>query len=126
MSKKPVKRYGNPVKNADPNVLKLFRTMRNAVELVGDLSDKLSDKSYERLRASALGLMFVHSELAKMPKPDSELNISMDEWDNMMDEKNSLFLVKPFSTTEGLRVVCQRCYNSLPYWQMAEHSSKDC
>lgn len=124
--KSPVKRYGNPMKNADPNLIKLFRTMRNAVELTGDLMDKLPDLYYERLRASALGLMSAHAYLAKMPQPDVNLSMSMEEFDEKTEDRRNMFLVKPFTTLEGLRVICQYCYEDIPYWQMAEHSQEEC
>lgn len=63
---------GHPAKQ-DPDVAKLFRTMRSTVELVRDLEGKLSPEAHLKLRASALGLMWAYSELAGLPAPDQIL-----------------------------------------------------
>jgi len=59
---------GHPAKQ-DPSVAKTFRAMKSAVELVRDLDGKISAESHLNLKASALGLMFVYSELTGLPAP---------------------------------------------------------
>jgi len=61
---------GHPAKQ-DENTAKLFRTMRATVELVRDLDGKLSDDGMLQLKAAALGLMHVYSEVAGLPAPDT-------------------------------------------------------
>lgn len=63
--KKPV---GHPAKQ-DPEVAKLFKTMRASVELVRDLGPRLSAEKELQLKASTLGLMSAYSELTGMPSP---------------------------------------------------------
>lgn len=63
---------GHPAKQ-DDNTDRLFRTMRNAVELVRDLDNKLSPEAHLKLRASALGLMHCYAELTGLPAPDTIL-----------------------------------------------------
>ena len=63
------KRGGHPAKQ-DAEVLKLFRTMRNTVELIRELDGRLTDNRMLELKASALGLMWAYSELAGLPAPD--------------------------------------------------------
>ncbi|UDL14908.1 hypothetical protein PP357_gp61 [Arthrobacter phage Sarge] len=60
---------GHPAKQ-DPDVAKLFRTMRSSVELIRDLEGKLTPDRMLELKASALGLMWAYSELAGLPAPD--------------------------------------------------------
>jgi hypothetical protein len=59
---------GHPAKQ-DPDVAKLFRTMRSAVELVRDLDGKVSDDTLWDMKASALGMMVAYSELTGLPSP---------------------------------------------------------
>lgn len=59
---------GHPAKQ-DPDVAKLFRTMRATVELVKDLKGKVSDEADVNLRAAALGMMHTYAELAGLPAP---------------------------------------------------------
>jgi hypothetical protein len=59
---------GHPAKQ-DPDVAKLFRTMRATVELVRDLDAKLSHDTHLHLRAAALGQMQAYAELTGLPKP---------------------------------------------------------
>ena len=61
MKRKP---GGHPAKQ-DADVAKLFRTMRNTVELVQELDGKL------QLKAAALGTMWVYSDLVGLPAPDA-------------------------------------------------------
>ena len=61
---------GHPAKQ-DEDVARLFRTMRATVELVRDLDGKLSDDGMLQLKAAALGLMHVYSEVAGLPAPDT-------------------------------------------------------
>lgn len=64
------RRSGHPALQ-DPDVARLFKTMRSNVELVRDLEGRLSEESFLKLKASALGLMFVYAELANLPAPDA-------------------------------------------------------
>jgi len=66
MKRKP---GGHPAKQ-DPHTAKLFRTMRNTVELVQELDGKLTPDTMLQLKAAALGTMWVYSELAGLPAPD--------------------------------------------------------
>jgi len=66
MKRKP---GGHPAKQ-DDDVAKLFRTMRNTVELVRELDGKLAPETMLQLKAAALGTMWVYSELAGLPAPD--------------------------------------------------------
>ena len=59
---------GHPGKQ-DPDVAKLFRTMRATVELVQDLKGKLSPDADVNLRAAALGMMHTYAELTGLPAP---------------------------------------------------------
>jgi hypothetical protein len=59
---------GHPAKQ-DPDVAKLFRTMRATVELVQALKGKISDDADVHLRAAALGQMTAYAELTGLPNP---------------------------------------------------------
>jgi hypothetical protein len=59
---------GHPAKQ-DPDVAKLFRTMRATVELVQDLKGKVSPDADVNLRAAALGMMHTYAELTGLPAP---------------------------------------------------------
>ena len=67
MKRKP---GGHPAKQ-DPHTAKLFRTMRNTVELVQELDGRLNPETMLQLKAAALGTMWVYSELANLPAPDA-------------------------------------------------------
>jgi len=60
---------GHPARK-DPDVAKLFRTMRATVELVQELDGRLNPETMLQLKAAALGTMWVYSELANLPAPD--------------------------------------------------------
>jgi hypothetical protein len=60
---------GHPARQ-DPEVETVFRTMRTNVNLVSKLEGRLSEENFTKLKASALGLMFVYSELTGLPQPD--------------------------------------------------------
>ena len=60
---------GHPAKQ-DEVTAKLFRTMRNTVELVRDLEGKLAPEDHLNLKASALGMMHTYSSLVGLPAPD--------------------------------------------------------
>jgi hypothetical protein len=66
------KQQGHPAK-ADPDVDRLFRTMKATVELVRDLDGKLSPDAHLNLRAAALGLMHTYAELTGLPAPNQIL-----------------------------------------------------
>jgi len=61
---------GHPAKQ-DAATMKLFRTMRSAVELVQELDGRLSAEADVNLRASALGMMHVYAEMTGLPKPET-------------------------------------------------------
>ena len=63
---------GHPARK-DPTVEQVFRSMKSSVELVQKLEGRLTDETYLKLRATALGLMFVYSELTGLPAPDTVL-----------------------------------------------------
>lgn len=63
---------GHPAKQ-DPDVAKLFKTMRATVELVQDLKGKVSDDADVNLRAAALGMMHTYAELTGLPTPNDIL-----------------------------------------------------
>ena len=66
MKRKP---SGHPAKQ-DADVAKLFRTMRNTVELVQELDGRLNPETMLQLKAAALGTMWVYSDLVGLPAPD--------------------------------------------------------
>ena len=68
MSTKSKKTTGHPAKK-DPDIDKLYRTMRDAVELVRDLKPRLSPEQHVYLRGAAAGLMFNYSALTGLPSP---------------------------------------------------------
>jgi hypothetical protein len=63
---------GHPAKQ-DPDVDKLFRTMKANVELVRDLEDKLAPEVHLNLKASALGMMHAYAAMTGLPAPDQIL-----------------------------------------------------
>ncbi|AYN57940.1 hypothetical protein PP640_gp90 [Arthrobacter phage Faja] len=63
---------GHPAKQ-DPDVAKLFRTMKANVELVRDLEGKLAPEVHLNLRASALGMMHTYAAMTGLPAPDQIL-----------------------------------------------------
>jgi len=67
MKRKP---GGHPAKQ-DEATAKLFRTMRNTVELVRDLDGRLNPETMIQLKAAALGTMWVYSDLVGLPAPDA-------------------------------------------------------
>jgi hypothetical protein len=71
----PPKRGGHPAK-ADPDVDRLFRTMKAGVELVRDLDGKLGEDAHLSLKAATLGLMVAYAELTGLPAPHEILNTS--------------------------------------------------
>ena len=60
---------GHPARK-DPQVERLYKAMKSTVESVQSLDGRLTDDTFLKLRASALGLMFVYSELTGLPAPD--------------------------------------------------------
>lgn len=67
-TKSKKKTTGHPAKQ-DPDIDKLYRTMRDAVELVRDLKPRLSPEQHVYLRGAAAGLMFNYSALTGLPSP---------------------------------------------------------
>ncbi|UVF61049.1 hypothetical protein SEA_SAKAI_86 [Arthrobacter phage Sakai] len=59
---------GHPAKQ-DPDISKLFRTMKANVELVRDLEGKLAPDVHLNLRASALGMMHAYAAITGLPAP---------------------------------------------------------
>ena len=70
MSTRAKKSSGNPAKQQrDPDVEKLFKTMRSTVELVRDLKGRLTPAQIEWLEGTSVGLMFAYAELTGLPNP---------------------------------------------------------
>jgi len=67
MKRKP---GGHPAKQ-DPHTAKLFRTMRNPVELVLELDGRLTPETMLQLTAAALGLMGSYAAVTGLPAPDA-------------------------------------------------------
>jgi len=67
MKRKP---GGHPAKQ-DEATAKLFRTMRNTVELVQELDGKLNPETMLQLKAAALGLMGSYAAITGLPAPDT-------------------------------------------------------
>ena len=63
---------GHPAKQ-DPDIDRLFRTMRSTVELVQTLNGRLTPEADVNLRAAALGMMTTYAELTGLPKPNQIL-----------------------------------------------------
>lgn len=61
----------------DPEVQKLFRTLKNSVELCETMQDKMPAGTYEVLRASTLGLMETYAQVTGKPSPISAI---IDDW----------------------------------------------
>jgi hypothetical protein len=61
----------------DPDIQKLFRTLKNSVELCESLQDKLPSDTYEVLRASTLGLMETYAQATGKPSP---IGAIIDDW----------------------------------------------
>lgn len=61
----------------DPEIQKLFRTLRNSVELCESMQDKLPAGTYEVLRASTLGLMETYAVVTGKPSP---IGAIIDDW----------------------------------------------
>ena len=59
---------GHPAKQ-DPQIDKLYRTMRSTVELVRDLEDRLTPEQLLYLKGSAAGMMFNYAALTGLPSP---------------------------------------------------------
>lgn len=70
LKNRPSKPSGHPAKQ-DPDIARLFKTMKTAVELVRDLDGRLSGENHLKLKAAALGLMHTYSELSGLPAPDT-------------------------------------------------------
>lgn len=62
------KTTGHPAKQ-DPDIDKLYRTMRSTVELVQSLTGRLTPEQMLYLKASAAGLMFNYAALTGLPSP---------------------------------------------------------
>lgn len=59
---------GHPAKQ-DPQIDKLYRTMRSSVELVRDLEDRLTPTQLLYLKGAAAGMMFNYAALTGLPSP---------------------------------------------------------
>jgi hypothetical protein len=53
----------------DPDVQKLFRTLKNSVELCETMQGKLPEGTYEVLRAATLGLMESYAQVTGKASP---------------------------------------------------------
>lgn len=67
----------------DPDVQKLFRTLKNSVELCETMQDKLPAGTYEVLRATTLGLMEVYAVTTGKPSP---IGAILDDWEGRLKE----------------------------------------
>lgn len=67
----------------DPEVQKLFRTLKNSVELCESLDGKIHPDTYEVLRAATLGLMEVYARATGKPSP---INAIIDDWTGRLKE----------------------------------------
>jgi hypothetical protein len=67
----------------DPDIQKLYRTLKNTVELTAALEDKLPGHTYEILRASCLGMMEVYSQATGKPSPIGRI---IDDWEGRLQE----------------------------------------
>jgi hypothetical protein len=61
----------------DPEIQKLYRTLKNTVELCESLQDKLPAHTYEILRASCLGMMETYAVATGKPSP---IGAIIDDW----------------------------------------------
>lgn len=61
----------------DPEIQKLFRTLKNTVELCESLQDKIPTHTYEILRASCLGMMETYAVATGKPSP---IGAIIDDW----------------------------------------------
>lgn len=68
---------GNPARQ-DPDVDKLFRTMKSLVELTRDLEDRLPSETYVWLRASALGAMETYAQITGKPLPMEMILLNLE------------------------------------------------
>lgn len=62
------KTTGHPAKQ-DPDIDKLYRTMRSTVELVKSLNGRLTPEQLLYLKGAAAGLMFNYAALTGLPSP---------------------------------------------------------
>lgn len=69
---------GHPARQ-DPDVEKLFRTMKAAIELTRDMEDKLPAETYVHLKASALGLMEAYAKATGKPSPIEIILVGLEE-----------------------------------------------
>lgn len=68
MSQRKKKPSGHPAKQ-DPEIEKLYRTMRSTVELVQALEDRLTPAQHLYLKGAAAGMMFSYAALTGLPSP---------------------------------------------------------
>jgi hypothetical protein len=67
----------------DPDIQKLYRTLRNTVELTASLQDKVPANTYEILRASCLGMMEVYAQTTGKSSPIGRI---IDDWEGRLKE----------------------------------------
>ncbi|QFG09357.1 hypothetical protein SEA_SLOOPYJOE_65 [Arthrobacter phage Sloopyjoe] len=67
----------------DPEIQKLFRTLKNTVELTASLQDKVPAGTYEVLKASCLGMMEVYAVATNRPSP---IGAIIDDWEGRLKE----------------------------------------
>jgi hypothetical protein len=65
----------------DPEIQKLFRTLKSTVELTATLEGKLDEGTYEVLRASCLGMMEVYAQATGKPSPIGRI---IDDWEGRL------------------------------------------
>ena len=113
-NKKKAKNQGNPAKN-DPLVAlqkRLYSWMREGVLLTRDLQNYLDEQHYEYLRSSALGAMFVYSDITGLPSP-----LDYIEYDAAWEEReNQKSTEQPYRCPlcdrqkfQGNNYICDAC-----------------
>ncbi|QFG09169.1 hypothetical protein PBI_SPORTO_64 [Arthrobacter phage Sporto] len=65
----------------DPDIQKLFRTLKSTVELCESLQGKIPEETYEVLRASTLGMMEVYARATGKPSP---IGAIIDDWEGRL------------------------------------------
>lgn len=73
------KRLGGHPANSDPDVDKLYRTLKSSVELTAAFEDKLPASTFDVLKASTLGLMETYAQVTGKPSPIGLILDDMEE-----------------------------------------------
>jgi hypothetical protein len=80
----------------DHEIQKLFRTLKNTVELCETMQDKVPAGTYEVLRASCLGLMETYAVATGKPSP---IGAIIDDWTGRLLELG--IDISEFETANG-------------------------